>query len=268
MARALRDWLPRVIQTLKPFMSEADIGKGTRWEQEIGSQLDQARFGIFCLTAESLASRWVNFEAGALSKTVEKAAVCTYLLDLKPTEIEGPLSQFNHTIADKEDTRRLLHTINRALVEHALGESLLDETFEIYWERLEQSLKSIPLTDARTKSLRPVRKTDAMIEEILEHVRFIAEHTQPAATEARVPRPRLPTTVSWSAEDADLLYVHYRFIEDKYRAGEYDSHLSKLSSDEAYAMAWLETVRKWGVDIVDRSLADPTPELREGDTIQ
>lgn len=264
MARALRDWLPRVIQALQPFMSEADISKGMRWEQEIGQQLDQARFGIFCLTAESLNARWINFEAGALSKTVERASVCTYLLDLKATEIEGPLSQFNHTVADKEDTRRLIYTLNRALGEQALGESIVDETFELYWPRLERDLGAIPLTDARAKSLRPIRRTDAMVEEILELVRYVAGNTQPSAVKSNDPRPRLPTTLSWAADDADLLYVHYCFIQDKYRAGEYDDHLTRLTNDETYAKAWLATVRAWGIDIVARETLDSDSSGAEG----
>src|SRR2546429_1372898 len=97
IATAMRDWLPRVIQLIQPWMSESDADKGIRWEQRIGLELEQTSCGVFCLTPENLDSRWINFEAGAIAKTVDKAYVCTYLYDLKATDIEGPLSSFNHT---------------------------------------------------------------------------------------------------------------------------------------------------------------------------
>ena len=120
MATALRVWLPNVIQAVEPWMSETDIAKGAGWNSEISSQLELAKIGIVCLTPENLDAPWVNFEAGALSK-ITGSKVCTYLFGLSPTDVEGPLAQFQATKSDdKDDTKKLLHTINRHL-----GESLL-----------------------------------------------------------------------------------------------------------------------------------------------
>src|SRR5438552_882185 len=138
IAKALRDWLPNVIQAVRPWLSETDIGKGTRWEHEIGAELAQTRFGIICLTPENLDARWIKFEAGALSKTIERTFVCTYLLDLKPTDIEGPLSQFNHTKIEHDDSRKLLHTLNRALDDQGLEPDIVNDAFDLWWPRLEE----------------------------------------------------------------------------------------------------------------------------------
>ena len=166
IAKSLRSWLPRVIQAVEPWLSESDIGKGTRWEQEIGIELLQSKFGIICLTPENLDSRWVNFEA--LSKTIEKTYVCTYLLDLKPTDIDGPLSQFNHTKADKDDTRKLILTMNAALDAHVLQENIVNDAFDVWWPRLEEQLNHLPAVDEK---LNPPRRSEDMIEEILTLVR-------------------------------------------------------------------------------------------------
>ena len=84
VAEALRGWLPAVLQNVKPWMSAADVEKGTRWESEISTRLEEADVGIICLTPDNLDSRWLLFEVGALSKKLGKSRVCTYLLDLTP----------------------------------------------------------------------------------------------------------------------------------------------------------------------------------------
>src|SRR5262245_19790474 len=71
VASALRDWLPKVIQHVKPWMSEQDIPKGTRWLGYISEQLKEVKTGIICLTPDNQQNPWILFEAGALAKTVE-----------------------------------------------------------------------------------------------------------------------------------------------------------------------------------------------------
>src|SRR6266508_2746036 len=172
IAKALRDWLPRVIQAIEPWMSDSDADKGIRWEQRIGQELEQTRFGIFCLTPENLDSRWLNFfEAGAIAKTVDKTYVCTYLRDLKPTDIEGPLSQFNHTKTEKEDTRKLIHTVNRALEPQSLDEKIVNDSFDTYWPRLEKDLNELPAASEKRKP----RNVEDMTEEILVSVRALLQ---------------------------------------------------------------------------------------------
>ena len=92
------------------------------------------------MTPENLREPWVLFEAGALSKEVEKSFVCPYLFRVEQSQIEGPLVQFQAAKADKEDTRKLMRTINGALDERALPESKLDVTFEKWWPELEATL--------------------------------------------------------------------------------------------------------------------------------
>jgi hypothetical protein len=76
VAEALWEWLPNVIQTVNPWVSLADIEKGARWSTEIASQLETCCVGLICLTPENLSAPWLLFEAGAISKTLDKAFVC------------------------------------------------------------------------------------------------------------------------------------------------------------------------------------------------
>jgi hypothetical protein len=149
-------------------MSDIDIGKGTRWSQEIGVELAQTSFGIICITADNLDAPWINFEAGAISKTLDGARVCTYLYNLKPTDVEGPLSQFNHTRVDKDETRKLLHAINQGLGAQSLKDQVVDHLFDALWPEFEEKLKRLPPPEG---SQRPDRPLEDMIEELLELVR-------------------------------------------------------------------------------------------------
>src|SRR5437868_2200122 len=89
VATALRDWVPRVIQSVTPWMSSVDIEKGARWFEEIGSHLESVNVGVICLTRANVSAPWILFEAGALSKVRDKAHVCTYLYGLEPTDVSG-----------------------------------------------------------------------------------------------------------------------------------------------------------------------------------
>lgn len=96
-AEALRGWLPMIINALKPWLSSADIDKGTRWSTDVATRLEAAKVGILCLTPNNLHSDWILFEAGALSKTLENTFVCPFLIGLEPTDLEQPLAQFQAT---------------------------------------------------------------------------------------------------------------------------------------------------------------------------
>ena len=170
VAQALRDWLPNVIQAIEPWMSEADVAKGARWGLDMARELDETRVGIICLTRENLSAPWILFEAGALSKTLEETYVCPYLLDVRPADLEGPLAQFQATLATNEDTRKLVQTINRALGDEALTEERVNKAFEVWWPQLEESLTNIPGAEGKPESR---RSPDDTLEELLIRVRAI-----------------------------------------------------------------------------------------------
>jgi len=170
VAETLAAWIGQVIQAAEPWVS-LDIDKGARWSPEISQKLEASKVGIICLTKENLDAQWILFEAGALSKTKE-AHVCTFLLGLDPSDVQQPLGQFQHTSFEKSDIRRLVGTINRLVQsggEKSLQEKVLDEIFETYWPRLNETLTGIAKSEAPAKKKeRPERE---MLQEILELLR-------------------------------------------------------------------------------------------------
>lgn len=143
VARILKDWLPNVIQAVDVFLSSEDIAKGSKWFQELGSVLDESVFGILCLTRENLSAPWVLYEAGALGKRFEQARVVPLLIDLKITDLSGPLAQFNAALLDREEIAKLIAAINVQLGAKQLTDKQLDKAFQIWWPDLEKALQQI-----------------------------------------------------------------------------------------------------------------------------
>lgn len=138
-----RDWLPSVIQTITPYVSSEDIDKGVRWSTDIAKELSDSTFGILCVTKDNLNSSWLSFEAGALSKTMEKTHVAPFLFDIKRSEVNGPILQFQSTTFEKSDIKKLLNTLNKACGESGIPAERLNEAFEVWYPTLETRLKEI-----------------------------------------------------------------------------------------------------------------------------
>ncbi len=177
VAEGLRSCLSDVLQFTQPFYSTDDIRKGGRWGGEIAQRLAHANFGIVCLFPENLGSDWLLFESGALSKSLDDGAVWTLLCGgTTPRDLQGPLAQFQHTVAEREDVRRLLRDINAAAGDEALGEQQTDRLFERFWPDLAAVVAEAVALDPDAELARENERQDgAVLEEILELARATAK---------------------------------------------------------------------------------------------
>ena len=169
VAEALRTWLEDVIQVIKPWMSSEDIHGGSRWSTEVASRLEKAQYGIICMTRENVMAPWLHFEAGALAKSLSTGFVCPYLFDLRQSDLQGPLVQFQALTAEKDDTLKLLKALNKSLGKDARTDDQLRRIFETLWPKLEVEFASIPKSTSSRETLRTERE---ILEEILERVRL------------------------------------------------------------------------------------------------
>jgi len=143
VALLLRDWLPVILQTIDAWVSSEDIPKGSSWWHELTKLLEGTSFGIICVDSSNINSPWLNFEAGALIKSISASKVAPVLLDIEPKDLKGPLSLFQATsLKNKEDMRKLVHSINR-LCPSPLPEERVNKAFDLAWPKLEESLKKI-----------------------------------------------------------------------------------------------------------------------------
>jgi hypothetical protein len=112
----LRGWVRQVVQAVEPFMSEQDVGKGARNVLAMSEELESAQFGIVVVTRDNVSAPWINFEAGAISKSLGTGRLVPLLLDVAKSDVAGPLAQFQAVDAsDHADVLRLFQEINKWL---------------------------------------------------------------------------------------------------------------------------------------------------------
>lgn len=162
IAKALRSFIPEVIQQVKCFMSEADIDAGARWADQLLEELETTEFGIPCLTPENVTAPWINYETGSLAKSVSSGRVCPYLIDMSMGDVPWPLAQFQAKRCDSEGTKSILYSINSCL-DSPLEKDMLERSFSKAWPDFEQVLRNI----GNSKNNRGKREVRDMLEEIL-----------------------------------------------------------------------------------------------------
>lgn len=169
VASVLRDWLPMVIQAIKPWFSTVDIDKGEAWLTSIqGSLANSKGMGIFCLTPDNVSAPWLAFEAGALASQ-DRGRVATFLHGVDASSIKPPISLFQATKAmDRDDVFNLLKSLNDRL-ESPLEPGLLQRSFNANWEDLQNRLAAI--SPPAKKSRPSVDSSTEMLNEILNTVR-------------------------------------------------------------------------------------------------
>ncbi len=171
VATYLKSWIEQIIQAADPWIS-VDIDKGKKWNGEIINELAESRVGIICLTRDNLNSPWILFEAGALSKASD-SYVCTFLVDITPTDLTGPLSIFQATKFNKEDIFKLLTSINNN-VKLSGGKSLTNENlkslFKVFYPQLEEDIKKI-ISASETETKEEIRTDRELLEEAVQLLR-------------------------------------------------------------------------------------------------
>jgi hypothetical protein len=132
IASILRASVQECFPDVTIWMSDVDVPLGSNWSFTLARILDNTQFGIICLTRENLNAPWLLFEAGALSKALDRARVVPYLIELRLSEITGPLGQFQGVEADRAGTRRLIGEIR----DMAGSEQELDDLFDRIWGKI------------------------------------------------------------------------------------------------------------------------------------
>ena len=144
VAKAFEACLPLIFNGLEIYLSSS-MEKGVKWEKALDEGLERAEFGILCVTQENVSAPWMMYEAGVLYKTAGVGFVTPFLLDIGPSELNGPLTQFQATVFEKADLEKLIFRVNQRLPEELrIERKILTNRFQAIYATFLESL----LTDA------------------------------------------------------------------------------------------------------------------------
>jgi hypothetical protein len=176
VAVALGDWLPQVLNAVDPFVSTRDLAAGARWAIEIAERLEETDFGIVCVTKENQLEPWLNYEAGAIAKSVAASRVVPLAIDLAPAEIVHPLGQFQGTEATEKGIGEIVESMNAACPAQR-PELQLAKALEKWWPDLEAELQTVREKNYPREAATPSspRKDREILEEVLHTVRGFAQ---------------------------------------------------------------------------------------------
>ena len=178
----IREWLPNVLQAVKPYFTPSDIEKGSKWESEISQQLEASNFCLIVMTRESLKSNWIPFEAGAISKHIDRSKICPIVFDIQPSDIEGPLSRFQATKFSETEMAALLVSVNTSAGEAAVSSDVLKAAFKVWWPILEQKVSEVLASSPIAQHKEGARTAESLLEETLRLTRTISIQQEELAT--------------------------------------------------------------------------------------
>lgn len=192
IANALRDWLPLVLQYVCPFVSDKDISAGERWAQAIAGKLQEANFGIICITPENITSEWILFEAGALSKSMTDGKVIPLLFGLELSDLSGPLSQFQAQKADEAGIFEIVKAIN-SISEKPVPDTIINRLVPSLWANLRDRLVEISAQKSVDKHKRPQNE---ILEELVKDVRGLGSSLREIRIEQNEKEPSIRRRVA------------------------------------------------------------------------
>lgn len=176
IATQIHDWLPTIIQSVKPYMSSENIDKGERWGIDISTQLQETNYGIICITRENMEAPWVLFESGALSKSIANSRVSPIIFGLQPSDLtKSPLLQFQLTQFNKTDMQKLVNSINLSSDDsEKINQEVLTRSFDRGWQELYDSISAVDVMSITKDSKSEPEialNLSASIEEIISNTR-------------------------------------------------------------------------------------------------
>ncbi|MET9510088.1 toll/interleukin-1 receptor domain-containing protein [Streptomyces flavidovirens] len=167
VAEALRKWLKDLMHVLEPFVSSQDISKGERGLSIIARELEGTSHGIICINRANQNSPWLNFEAGAISKQIEKSRIFPILIDLTGAELQGPLATFQYTqLFSRDDMSDLVKSIWDTCPDPKIDSGHLTRNFDRFWGDFIKPLdhlKSKPTTPVPSEVALPLDKLDELL---------------------------------------------------------------------------------------------------------
>ena len=167
VAEAFYECLPPILAKSKSdFYLSTGIYKGADWNANLNDGLQAANFGILCVTKENYSAPWMIYEAGFLSHKAGIGKVAPFLLDISPSELQGPVTQFQSTVFEKRDLEELVVAVYRSETSH-IQENDVRSSFNTVYDKLAEGLHEALAMRVEDGAEDMARKTLAGVEQLL-----------------------------------------------------------------------------------------------------
>lgn len=152
------------------FVSSSSIDPGARPLEQIKNELDGTSLGIVVVTPQNQDAAWLNYEAGALSRTVPEAVtrVMPSLVGFdSPAQVTSPLKQFQSQKLNTEGVVKILQEIAKVNgIEWLRKQATFERAWSVYEPEFEKAIRS------KAQAVQTVkRSSEDMVDEVLTIVR-------------------------------------------------------------------------------------------------
>lgn len=244
LASAVSHSLELIVPEISCFVSADEIEKGARWSNEIARELESSNYGLLILTKENLSAPWVFFEAGALSKSLEKGRVTPVLFGVDVADISStPLSQFQCTFYRERDMSVLCVDLAKACAGKDVGRTI--SYFEKFWPDLDRSVQTI-LRDNKIPATSEDPK-EIVLRDILNSLRQLNART--ADPSRMIPVEHLARSLIMAKDEGSVvrdLIDHIKYTESLIADIEMDVSLADTDDKEEMADVISEVQGKIG----------------------
>ena len=152
------------------------------------------------------------------------------LFCVDPSQLSGPLAQFQATTYDKEEVRKLMHSLNEAPGYQSIPPEQLDRVFEYSWHGLRANLDPL-LTEAASLSADAPKKGQAatnsadLLQEQVKILKLLGNYG-----EGGLPVPGL-------SRDLQMPFEKVRYYLDGLLDQKYVTHILVMGSPPKYLLS-------------------------------
>jgi len=156
----IRDFISSQLPGLEPWVSADDIRHGSRWSSDLVKMLNQITFSIICVDPSNHQSQWLNFEMGAIAKSIGKWSIKVFLYEITPNELRGPLTQYQPVKVDKHDFLRLLEDLQAHFPHLEIPQDELEANLDEAWPDFYKAISLISLASSEESESLGERQDD------------------------------------------------------------------------------------------------------------
>ncbi len=144
-ALRMRDLLRKVTPGLEIWISAEDILDGVRWSPDFIQILNEVTFCIVCVDPSNHLSPWMQFELGAIAKSINKFNIRILLHEVKLSELSEPFTLFPPFSVNKNEFQSLFDDLLAIFPRIRIPRFEMLDRLNKNWETFEDEMAEIDL---------------------------------------------------------------------------------------------------------------------------